>query len=86
MEATNVELRRELEAKSEAVRLLEDKQTKSVEESKQLKDVQHHYSILEEEKNTIESKYQEAQKRIDHYEQLLKRSVWKKFSDWMMGR
>ena len=86
MEATNVELRRELEAKSEAVRLLEDKQTKSVEESKQLKDVQHHYSILEEEKNTIESKYQEAQKRIDHYKQLLKRSVWKKFSDWMMGR
>lgn len=86
MEANNVDLRRELEAKSEAMKLLEDKQAKAQEDSKQLQEVQHHYAILEDEKNKIESKFQEAQKRIEHFEQLQSRSTWKKFSDWMMGK
>lgn len=86
MEANNADLRRELEAKSEAMKLLEDKQAKADKESKQLQEVQHHYAVLEDEKNIIESKYREAQKKIERMELLQNRSTWKKFSDWMMGK
>lgn len=76
----------EMANRQERIRLLEDKQAKAYEDSERLREVQHHYAILEDEKYSLEEKYREAQETLKRYKEREKRSSWKKFSDWMIGK